>query len=77
MVDTPSLEAIKARLDGALSSLIWWETTLPMARGSEEIIFKVPSNSSHSMILCNNIQGSNKLEEQLTSLYEWLKLSRD
>jgi len=25
------LEAFKARLDGALSSLIWWEAALPVA----------------------------------------------
>jgi len=25
----PSLEAFKARLDGALSSLIWWLATMP------------------------------------------------
>jgi len=28
-VDAPSLEAIKARLDGDLGSLIWWEATSP------------------------------------------------
>ena len=26
-VDAPSLEVLKARLDGALGSLIWWEAT--------------------------------------------------
>ena len=30
-VDAPSLEALKARLDGALSNLIWREVTLPTA----------------------------------------------
>ena len=33
VVDAPSLEAFKARLDVALGSLVWWLTTLPMARG--------------------------------------------
>ena len=34
-VDTQSLEVFKARLDGALSNLVWWEVTLPMAGGLE------------------------------------------
>ena len=29
----PSLEALKARLDGALDSLSWWGAALPMAGG--------------------------------------------
>ena len=31
VVDAPSVEVLKARLDGALSSLNWWLATLPMA----------------------------------------------
>jgi len=34
-VDAPSLAVFKAVLDGALSSLVWWKTSLPMARGLE------------------------------------------
>ena len=30
-VDAPSLEMFKARLDGALGNLVWWEVSLPMA----------------------------------------------
>ena len=30
-VDAPSLEAFKARLDGAVSNLGWWEVSLPTA----------------------------------------------
>jgi len=30
-VDTPSLAVFKARLDGALSNLVWWKVSLPMA----------------------------------------------
>ena len=30
-VDAPPLEVFKARLDGALSNLFWWEVSLPMA----------------------------------------------
>ena len=32
-VDTPSLEACKARLDVALGSLVWWLATLHIAGG--------------------------------------------
>jgi len=30
-VDGPSLEALKARLDGGMGSLSWWEAVLPTA----------------------------------------------
>ena len=50
-VDAPSLETLKARLDGALDSLIWWSATLPTAGSWNWLSFKVPSNPSHSMIL--------------------------
>jgi len=32
-MDAPSLEAFRARLDGDLSSLIWWVAALPAAQG--------------------------------------------
>jgi len=32
-VDAPSLEAFKARLDGAVSNLLWREVSLPTAGG--------------------------------------------
>jgi len=39
-------------LDGALGCLIQWLATLPMASSSLELmIFKVPSNLSHSVVL--------------------------
>jgi len=31
--DTPSLEVPKAKLDGALGSLIWWEASSPQELG--------------------------------------------
>jgi len=34
-VDAPSLAVLKARLDGALSNLVWWKVSLLMARGLE------------------------------------------
>jgi len=33
LVDAPSLEALKARLDVALGSLVWWLATLHKAGG--------------------------------------------
>ena len=50
-VDAPSLEVFKARLDGALGSLVWWEVSLPMAGGWHWVVFKVPSNPNHSVTL--------------------------
>jgi len=34
-VAAPSLAVLKARLDGALSSLVWWKMSLLMAGGLE------------------------------------------
>ena len=34
-VAAPSLAVLKARLDGALSTLGWWKLALPMAGGLE------------------------------------------
>ena len=55
LCDAPSLEVFKARLDGALGNmiqcLIEWLATLPVARGWNLVIFEVPSNPSHPMIL--------------------------
>jgi len=35
VVDAPSLEAFKARLEGARGSLVWWLATLHISRGVE------------------------------------------
>ena len=50
-VAAPSLAVFKAGLDGALSTLVWWKVSLPMAGGWNEMIFKVLSNPNHSTIL--------------------------
>jgi len=50
-VDARSLAVFKARLDRVLSTLVWWKVSLLMAGGWKEMIFKVPSNPKHSMIL--------------------------
>jgi len=51
VLDASSLETFKTRLNEALSSLIWWVATLSMVGAWNLMIFKVPSNLSHSMIL--------------------------
>ena len=43
-MDAPSLEAFKAKMDGALGNLVWWEVSLPMAGDWNQAIFKIPSN---------------------------------
>jgi len=47
--DAPSLETLKARLDGALSSLIWVKMSLLMAGGWTRWPAKVPSHPNHSL----------------------------
>ena len=44
-----SVEALKARLDVALGSLIRWVAALPMAGGWGWVGFEVPSNPNHSV----------------------------
>ena len=48
-VDALTLEVFKARLDGALSTLVWWEVSLPVAGGWNSMILKVSSNPNHSI----------------------------
>ena len=31
VLDSPSLEVFKARLDETLSNMVWWKVSLPMA----------------------------------------------
>jgi len=50
VVDAPSLEVLKARLDGALCSLIWWMATLPAVWTWNWISFKVSSNPRYCII---------------------------
>ena len=50
----PSVEVLKARLDGALGSLGWSEmgrlVALPVVGGWSSVILEVPANPSHSRI---------------------------
>ena len=50
-VGAPSLETLKARLDGALGSLRWRGAISPRQGACNQMIFKVPSRISRSMIL--------------------------
>ena len=50
VVDAPSLQAFKARLDVALGSLVCW-LTLHIAGGWNEMITVVLFNPGHSMVL--------------------------
>lgn len=50
--NVPSLELFKAMLDGALSKLVYWNVSQPMAKGLELIwSFQVPSNANCYVIL--------------------------
>jgi len=51
MVDAPSLESFKVRLDGALSNLIELKMSLLTAGGWVRWPLKVPSNPNHFTIL--------------------------
>ena len=56
VMNAPSLEAFKARLDVALGSLVWWLATLHIAGGWNWMIIVVLFNPGHSaMIPQNNI----------------------
>jgi len=50
-MDALSPEVFKARLDGALSNLVQWKMSCSWQRGWNCMIFMVPSNPKHSMIL--------------------------
>jgi len=49
--DAPSLETLKARLDGALSNLIWLKMALLTGGGWTRWPSEVTSNPNYSMIL--------------------------
>ena len=50
-VDAPSLEALKARLDVDLGSLVWWLVTLHTTGGWNEMSIGVLFNPGNYMIL--------------------------
>jgi len=51
VVDAPSLETFKARLDGALSNLVWLKMSLLTAGGWARWPLRVPSHPSYSVNL--------------------------
>ena len=51
VVDAPSLQAFKARLDVALGSLVWWLATLHIAVGLNSMIIVVLFIPGQSVIL--------------------------
>ena len=55
LLDAPSLEVIKTRLDGALGRLVWYQiwrlVALPVVGGWNLMILGVLPNPRHSMIL--------------------------
>jgi len=51
VVDAPSLEAFKARLDVALGSLVCWLGTLHIAGGGNWMTIVVLFNPGHSTVL--------------------------
>jgi len=51
VVNALSLEAFQARLDGAVSSLLYREASLPIAGGWNSMVLTVPSNPNHSTVL--------------------------
>ena len=55
VVDAPSLEAFKARLDVALGSLVCWLVTLHIAGGWNWMSIVLLFNPGHSMILLHDI----------------------
>ena len=63
-VGAPSLQALKARLDVALGSLVCWLATLHIARGWNLMIFMVLFNPGHSMILWKGMRIYKPLRNQ-------------
>jgi len=58
VVDAPSLEAFKARLDVALGSLVWWLVTLHVVGGWNWMVIVVLFNPGHSMIATISIKNN-------------------
>jgi len=72
VVDAPSLEAFKARLDVALGSLVWWLATLHIAGGlklSDHCGPFQPRPFYDCMILCKKLHhvGQVSLNLSLTA----------
>jgi len=82
-VDTPSLEAFKARLDMALGSLVWWPATLHIAGGvklNDHCGPFQPRPFCDSVTYLLNVNyllrlvGLQSLYDRVTEKYNWLQL---
>lgn len=51
MTGVPPLEVLKARLDGTLNKLVYWNASISMAGGWNLMVFKGLYELKHSMIL--------------------------
>ena len=67
-VDAPSLEALKARLDGAVSSLGLGGVPA-YSRGWDWVSFKVPSNPNHSIPLSFYVQHLTSADPEVPFLH--------
>ena len=85
-VDSPSLEAFKARLDVALGSLVWWLATLHIAGGLKPDDHCGPFQPRpfyDSMIIFNNQNDSEGSvvrfvrKPSLLPMGRWKKMSTD
>lgn len=54
VVDVLSLAVFKTRLDEALSNLVWWKVSLPMAGGLELDGFQDPLPTQNSLGFWNS-----------------------
>jgi len=76
----PSLAVFKARLDGALSNLVQWKLSPSWQGVWNQMIFKVPSNPYHSMILLYSLFRlcliQRVLKQQLPLVYMMLSPKR-
>lgn len=55
-------------LDRAWSNLVCWNIPQPMARGWNEMVFKVPSNTTPSIVLLFPTPGSSEAGEKSCSM---------
>ena len=67
-MDAPSLGALQARLDGAVSNLGWREVSLPIAGGWNQVILKVPSNPNNSITSRLVVQTAAFVHQQVVPL---------
>ena len=72
-VGAPSLQALKARWDGALGSLSWWGAALPMAGGGTGWALRSlqPEPFNESMIYISVLVKRRQLLKDLKKTLVW------